>query len=102
MVISSEGFAESGDQGKTLQDEIRAILRSADIRGFGPNTLGLVNTETGLLTSYYVAGKKPLLPGSVGFAAQSGIFVGALLLYLSSFPVYRISKGLGLGNTGCG
>jgi len=98
VVISSEGFAESGDEGKTLQDEIRAILRSADIRGFGPNTLGLVNTETGLLTSYYVAGKKPLLLGSVGFAAQSGIFVGALLLYLSSFPVYRISKGLGLGN----
>ncbi len=97
VVISSEGFAESGDQGKALQEEIRAILRSADIRGFGPNTLGLVNTETGLLTSYYV-GKNSALPGSVGFAAQSGIFVGALLLYLSSFPVYRISKGLGLGN----
>ncbi len=97
VVISSEGFAESGDQGKTLQEEIRAILRSADIRGFGPNTLGLVNTETGLLTSYF-GGKSNPLPGSVGFAAQSGIFVGALLLYLSSFPVYRISKGLGLGN----
>jgi len=97
VVISSEGFAESGDEGKTLQEEIRSILRSADIRGFGPNTLGLVNTETGLLTSYFV-GKNNSLPGSVGFAAQSGIFVGALFLYLSSFPVYRISKGLGLGN----
>lgn len=97
VVISSEGFAEAGEEGRAIQDEIRAILRSADIRGFGPNTLGLVNTETGLLTSYF-ANSSTAIPGSVGFAAQSGIFVGALLLYLSSFPVYRISKGLGLGN----
>lgn len=97
VVISSEGFAESGEEGKILQEEIRAILRSADIRGFGPNTLGLVNTETGLLTSYF-ANRNTVIPGSVGFAAQSGIFVGALMMYMSSFPVYRISKGLGLGN----
>jgi acyl-CoA synthetase (NDP forming) len=97
VVISSEGFAESGEEGKALQEEIRAILRSADIRGFGPNTLGLVNTETGLLTSYF-SNRNTRIPGSVGFAAQSGIFVGALLMYMSSFPVYRISKGLGLGN----
>jgi len=97
VVISSEGFAESGEEGKAIQEEIRTILRSADIRGFGPNTLGLVNTETGLLTSY-LANSSTMIPGSVGFAAQSGIFVGALLMYMSSFPVYRISKGLGLGN----
>ncbi len=97
VVISSEGFAEAGEEGMAIQEEIRSILRSADIRGFGPNTLGLVNTETGLLTSYF-ANKNTIIPGSVGFAAQSGIFVGALLLYMSSFPVYRISKGLGLGN----
>ena len=97
VVISSEGFAESGEEGRAIQEEIRAILRSADIRGFGPNTLGLVNTETGLLTSYF-ANKDMASPGSVGFVSQSGIFVGALLMYMSSFPVYRISKGLGLGN----
>jgi len=97
VVISSEGFAESGEDGKAIQDEIRIILRSSDIRGFGPNTLGLVNTETGLLTSSF-ANRNTMIPGSVGLAAQSGIFVGALLMYMSSFPVYRISKALGLGN----
>ncbi len=96
-VISSEGFSESGDDGRAIQQEIRTILRQADIRGFGPNTLGLVNTETGLTTSYF-ANRNMLTPGSVGFAAQSGIFVGALLMHMSAFPVYRISKGLGLGN----
>jgi acetate---CoA ligase (ADP-forming) len=97
VVINSEGFAESGEEGKAIQKEISAILRSSDIRGFGPNTLGLINTETGLFTSYF-ADRNTVLPGSVGLAAQSGIFVGALMMYMSSFPVYRLSKGLGLGN----
>ena len=48
------------------------------MRGFGPNTLGLVNTATGLTTSYF-AGPRMLKPGCIGFAAQSGIFVGAFL-----------------------
>jgi acyl-CoA synthetase (NDP forming) len=39
-----------------------------------------------------------LKPGSIGFAAQSGIFVGALLRYLSSFEGLQISKGIGMGN----
>jgi acyl-CoA synthetase (NDP forming) len=97
VVISSEGFSESGDAGRAIQEEIQTILGESGMRGFGPNTLGLVNTETGLTTSYF-ANRNMLTPGSVGFAAQSGIFVGALLMHMSAFPVYRISKGLGLGN----
>ncbi len=97
VVISSEGFAESGPEGQAIQEEIRGILKSAGMRGFGPNTLGILNTDTGLTTSYF-ADHNMLSPGSIGFVSQSGIFVGALLGYLSSFPVYRLSKGLGLGN----
>jgi len=37
-------------------------------------------------------------PGPIGFVAQSGIFVGALLRHLSSHEGLQISKGLGLGN----
>ena len=95
VVISSEGFA--GPQGERYQEEIHTILRSAGMRGFGPNTLGVVNTATGLTTSYY-ANERMLKPGSIGFVAQSGIFVGALLRYLSSFEGLGISKALGLGN----
>jgi acetyltransferase len=97
VVISSEGFAESGEEGRVIQNEIHRILKSSGMRGFGPNTLGLVNTRTGLTTSYF-ASTDMISPGGVGFASQSGIFVGALLQYLGSFPVFRLSKGLGLGN----
>ena len=97
VVISSEGFAETGTQGAQYQEEVRSILKSSGMRGFGPNTLGLVNTATGLTTSYF-ASPRMLKPGSIGFVAQSGIFVGALLRYLSSFEGLQLSKGLGLGN----
>ena len=97
VVISSEGFAEAGEQGRHYQDQVQAILRSTGIRSFGPNTLGIVNTETGLATSYF-ANDDMLRPGTIGIAAQSGIFVGALLRYISSCNVLRMSKVLGLGN----
>ncbi len=97
VVISAEGFAETGLQGAKYQEEVKEILRSTGMRGFGPNTLGLLNTENGLTTSYFAA-PYMLKPGPVGFAAQSGIFVGALLRYLSSFEGLQLSKGIGLGN----
>ena len=97
VVISAEGFAEAGAQGAKYQEEVRNILRSTGMRGFGPNTLGLVNTATGLTTSYY-SGPRMLRPGSIGFVSQSGIFVGALLRYLSSLEGFQLSKGIGLGN----
>jgi acyl-CoA synthetase (NDP forming) len=97
VVVGSEGFAEAGPQGRQYQEELHDALRSTGVRGFGPNTLGIVNTETGLTTSYF-SDDRMLVPGSIGFAAQSGIFVGALLRYLSSLEGLHISKGLGLGN----
>jgi acyl-CoA synthetase (NDP forming) len=97
VVISSEGFAEVGAEGKQYQIEVLKILRASGMRGFGPNTLGIVNTTTGLTTSY-IANAQTLKPGPIGFIAQSGIFVGGLLRYLSSFNGLQISKGLGLGN----
>lgn len=97
VVISAEGFAETGMEGATYQEDVRAILKSSGMRGFGPNTLGLVNTQTKLTTSYF-ANPEMLAPGNIGFAAQSGIFVGALLRYLSSLDGLHLSKGIGLGN----
>ena len=97
VVISAEGFAETGPQGAKYQEEVSAILKSTGMRGFGPNTLGLVNTATKMTTSYF-ANAQMLIPGHIGFAAQSGIFVGALLRYLSSFDGLHLSKGIGLGN----
>ena len=97
VVISRRGLPESGDEGKVLQKEIHTICKQTGVRGFGPNTLGIVNTSTGLTTSYFIE-PDMLAPGGIGVAAQSGIFVGAFLRYLGSHGGLQISKGLGLGN----
>ena len=97
IVISSEGFAESDEKGKQYQRELKEILKSSGMRGFGPNTLGIINTSTKLTTSYF-SDHDMMTPGSIGFIAQSGIFIGALLRYISSIDNLKISKGLGLGN----
>ena len=96
-MISAEGFAETGSEGAKYQEDVKAVLKSSGMRGFGPNTLGLVNTHTKLTTSYF-ADPRMLAAGSIGFAAQSGIFVGGLLRYLSSLDGFQLSKGIGLGN----
>ena len=97
VIISSEGFSESGDTGRSYQNEIKSILRDSGLRAIGPNTLGILNTQTGLTTSYY-ADAGALSKGVIGFAAQSGIFVGAFMRYLGGFKHLGISKGMGLGN----
>jgi acetyltransferase len=97
IVISSEGFAEAGSEGSQYQKDLHAILESSGMRGFGPNTMGIINTATGLTTAYFGT-EKELRPGAVGFAGQSGIFVGALLRYVCSFKELNLSKGIGLGN----
>jgi len=97
VVIGSEGFAERDTEGVKCQEAIRDIFKTTGMRGFGPNTLGIVNTATGLTTSYF-SDASMLGRGSIGFISQSGIFVGALLQYLSSSKVFRISKAIGLGN----
>jgi acetyltransferase len=97
VVISSEGFAETGAAGRQFQEEIRDFLKATGMRGFGPNTMGIVNTATGLTTGSFST-KRMLIPGSIGFISQTGVFVGALLRYLTSFEGLQISKVLGLGN----
>jgi acetate---CoA ligase (ADP-forming) len=97
VVISAEGFAETGPAGANLQEQVKSILRVTGMRALGPNTLGIINTATGLTTSY-LATPAMLQPGPVGIIAQSGIFVGALLRYLCSLDGLKLSKGIGLGN----
>ena len=55
-IIVSDGFAETGNEGAKLQQEVVNIARSAGIRLIGPNTIGIANTVTGLVTTPYFTG----------------------------------------------
>lgn len=73
-IILAAGFAETGKlELAALQDRIVAIARDADMRLIGPNTIGLVNYDTGAgLTFSAMPDRRPLRPHAIGIVSQSG------------------------------
>lgn len=96
VVIISSGFAEGGKQGKILQKKVLEIAKENNIRVIGPNTTGILSTESMMCTSFIPIEKIPA--GNVAFVAQTGLFLGVLLETILSQEHFGISKVIGLGN----
>lgn len=78
--IYSAGFAETGDDGRALQDRLVAVARAGGLRLLGPNCLGLVNVTDGVpITNNAAVEAETLHPGPLGLMSQSGSMMGALL-----------------------
>ena len=77
-IVISAGFAEMGEEGKALQDEMRSKADAAGVRIIGPNCLGVMRPSAGLNASFAVGGPKP---GAIGLLSQSGALVTGLLSY---------------------
>ncbi len=98
-VICTSGFAETGEAGAALQDEVVRVAREGGVRLVGPNCIGSVGAATGQVSSFsplFSGERTELVPGAVGFVSQSGALgYGAVSL--------AFERGLGLGwvvNTG--
>jgi acetyltransferase len=78
MLILCGGFAETGAEGKRLQQQLLARARKHGIRLIGPNCLGLMRPEIGLNATFARTGARP---GSVALLSQSGAVMAALLDY---------------------
>ena len=77
-VVLASGYAEAGETGQALQDELKEAAGS--MRILGPNTIGLVNLSAGIPLSASGALEVSELPkGSVAVVSQSGGILGALL-----------------------
>ncbi|HZU91477.1 MAG TPA: acetate--CoA ligase family protein [Stellaceae bacterium] len=90
-VMFTAGFAETGAEGRALQQRIAAMAREGGVRLCGPNCLGLFNLRLGhtpTFGSYLEAG--PEQPGPLGMVTQSGAF-GTHLLALAR------RRGTGVG-----
>lgn len=75
VIIISAGFAETGEEGKRLQQEIAQTARRAQITLLGPNCLGVINPAHGLNASF---GQAMGRPGSIAFVSQSGALITAI------------------------
>ncbi len=95
-LILSGGFAESGEPGLRVQEEIANHLSGKEFRLLGPNTAGFINRDRGLTASFVpAAGRIP--GGQIAVVAQSAgvnLTVGFLIAKLG----YGVSCAVGLGN----
>lgn len=95
VIVESAGFAETGEEGRKLQERCREIACRRGVRVIGPNCVGVVNTGNRFSTVEVV--EEALTPGPVGVIAQSGVFGNILLDGLHQQGVL-ISKAVTLGN----
>jgi acyl-CoA synthetase (NDP forming) len=85
--VYSDGFAETGDEGRRKQQRLLEIARMGGTRLIGPNCIGLVSTEPACaLTVNAVLEHAQVKAGPLALVSQSGSMIGALL-----------SRGLGRG-----
>ncbi|MCC6531260.1 MAG: acetate--CoA ligase family protein [Burkholderiales bacterium] len=78
--IYSDGFAETGEAGRKLQDALVATARAGGVRLTGPNCMGIINTHMPCALSINaVLDIDRLIAGRVGLVSQSGSVMGALL-----------------------
>ncbi len=94
LVITTAGFRETGKQGQALEQELRRITSEAGIRFVGPNCIGVLNTNTGLNTTF---APYTHAPGHLGLASQSGTYITQTLDLLKRWGI-GLSKGISIGN----
>jgi succinyl-CoA synthetase alpha subunit len=76
-VIITAGFAETGEAGQKLQDEVVRAARKGGLRFVGPNCMGLWSASSKLRASMF-----PMLveDGPLAFVSQGGNIGGAVVM----------------------
>jgi acyl-CoA synthetase (NDP forming) len=92
VIVHSSGFAETGAEGRALQDEVVGILAESGIPLAGPNNMGIVVPSRRLAAS--ISGGMELtglVPGRVALMTSSGALG-------SCFATRLMSAGVGLSH----
>ncbi len=96
--IITAGFSEASETGRADEERLRAIARETGLLLAGPNTIGMVNAEVGMMGSFvnFPCWER----GGVSFFTQTGIFTGAVMLHVMSSEVQRlpVGKSIDVGN----
>ncbi len=92
-IVITGGFAETGEEGERLQEEMAQVIRRTGLKVVGPNCQG-VN-----MPHHHMCASWPLITtqGKIAFASQSGT-VGAAFLDLAAAEGLGVSAFVSLGN----
>lgn len=97
VIVHSAGLAETGEEGKRKEQEIKGMIDGTSVRLVGPNTAGVANiVEKVILTPVVGYELDELTPGRIGLVSQSGGLTGALLTRAEARGIgfsYIISTG---------
>lgn len=97
VLISSGGFSEYSASGQGLQGQVLAIARRYGMRVLGPNCIGIVNLENGLVLPFTPMEPKAAVKGHNSAICQSG-GVTMRCSSLLSQPGVGYSKVISVGN----
>ena len=71
-IVITQGFADSDDEGRRLQEKIVALSKETGLRILGPNTIGVANALERFTSSFIEVGRDH---SPVGQVTQSGLFM---------------------------
>jgi acetyl coenzyme A synthetase (ADP forming)-like protein len=96
LVVITAGFAESGADGRVLQQRLVDKVRGHGLRMVGPNCMGLLNANPNVNLN---ASFSPIVPppGRVAFSSQSGA-LGMAILNLARERGVGLSTFVSVGN----
>ncbi|MFN3285564.1 MAG: acetate--CoA ligase family protein [bacterium] len=94
-VVVSGGFAEVGDAGRQLQEQLVRTLRTAGIRLVGPNCVGVADAHVGLTTSFDLG---PYPAGGASLLSQSGALAMSFLQWARPLEMVGLCKLASVGN----
>jgi len=94
-ILISAGFAETGTEGKELEEKVMDIARKGGIRCVGPNCMGIWSAAGQLNNAFYTSPKH----GEIAFISQSGTF-GGYMAELASAKGYGLRMFVSIGNQG--
>ncbi len=98
VIVVAGGFAETGDEGARLQEELLKAARKHGVRVVGPNCIGVYNAVNGLDTFFLPPEKMRRPPkGYIGIVSQSGAFLTMVMDWLADEGI-GIVKAVNIGN----
>ncbi len=100
VIVESGGFAETGPEGRKLQDRMVARACELGVRIWGPNCMGVVDAVRRHVFSFMDPNAllRGLVPGDVSLVVQSGLLSAGFLVDLMTHGVMGISKACSIGN----
>ncbi|HQK99642.1 MAG TPA: acetate--CoA ligase family protein [Smithellaceae bacterium] len=100
VIIESAGFAETGPEGRALQERCLAVARKQGIRIWGPNCMGLVDVPRKFFFTFMHPNiyKDGLISGRISMVVQSGMLSAGFLADLMSERAVGIAKACSIGN----